>query len=585
MNIFNQIKDIVSSKCEEIDRLSGADLSRLTVEPPRDPAHGDMATNAAMVLAKAAGMKPRDLAEQIAEKLTTDDQIAAAEVAGPGFINLRLSDVCWHAVIRNVLSSGLRYGTGKAGGGQKINVEYVSANPTGPMHVGHARGAVVGDALARLLAKAGYDVTREYYINDAGAQVISVARALRLRYLVATGAIAQADFDAALEAKDIEYGGEYLAEAADKLVAEAGKDLDEGPEKLDIFREHAVRLMMDMVREDLATLGVHHDVFTSEKALVDAGKVADAVAFLDAKGLMYTGVLEPPKGKKPDDWEERPQRLFRATEFGDDVDRPLQKSDGSWTYFASDIAYHRDKIDRGFNHMVNVWGADHGGYVKRMEAAVRALTDGKGSLEVRLCQMVKLTKNGEPVRMSKRAGNFVTLRDLIDEVGADVVRFIMLTRKSDAQLDFDFARVLDQTRENPVFYVHYAYARGNSVFRVAAETFPDADFSEAALAQADLSALSDPDEIKLVRDLAAWPRTVDAAALAREPHRVAYYLYDIASGFHALWNKGNDDASLRFVLPEDLAATTARLALVKAVGTVIASGLDVFGVVPREEMR
>jgi len=494
----------------------------------------------------------------------------------------------WRDVLRTVLTTGTDYGTGTLGGGKPINVEYVSANPTGPMHVGHARGAVVGDALARLLAKAGFAVTKEYYINDAGGQVDNVARALRMRYLQAIGQITESDVQGALERKEIQYGGAYLIPVAEALAVRDGDKwakVSDDAQWIPALREFTVAWMMNLVKEDLAALGVQHDIFTSEKALVDAGKVDGAIKFLEDAGLTYTGVLDPPKGKTPDDWEPRPQLLFKATQFGDEVDRPLKKSNGTWTYFAGDIAYHKDKVDRGFTDLVNVWGADHGGYVKRVQAALKALTADKGQLDVQLCQMVRVLNNGEPVRMSKRAGTFVTLRDLIDEVGRDVVRFIMLTRKNDAPLDFDYVKVTEKSRDNPVFYVQYAHARGRSVFRHAAEIFAGVDLSDAALAAADMNLLTDSDEIAVMRALAAWPRTVEGAAQAHEPHRVAFYLYDLAAQFHGLWNKGNDAVSLRFLQADNRALSLARLALVRGVGVVIASGLAVFGVEPVEEMR
>ena len=486
-----------------------------------------------------------------------------------------------------MLTIGTKFGDGDVGQGAAVNVEYVSANPTGPMHVGHARGAVVGDALARLLAKAGFKVTKEYYINDAGGQVNSAACAVRMRYLQVLGRLSEDEFQAALARKEIEYGGAYLIPIAETLAKRDGDKWAAGDESawLAPIKAFVVAEMMVMIKDDLAALGVQHDLFTSEKALVGSGKVNSAVKFLEDAGLMYTGILEPPKGKMPDDWEARPQRLFKATEFGDEIDRPLQKSDGSWTYFAGDIAYHKDKVDRGFFQLINVWGADHGGYVKRVQAALKALTAGKGELDVVLCQMVKVLNNGEPVKMSKRAGNFVTMRDLIDAVGKDVVRFIMLTRKSDAGLDFDYAKVTEKTRDNPVFYVQYAHARGRSVFRHAKDMWPSADFSDAGLAQAQLDLLQDPDEIGALRLMAAWPRIVEQAALTHEPHRVAFYLNDLASQFHGLWNKGNDATELRFLQADNQAISLARLALVRGVGLVIASGLDVYGVEPVEEMR
>ena len=565
----------------------GLDLSKVAAEPPRDAAHGDIATNVAMVLSKPVGKNPREIAALLTEPLKKLQGVTEVSIAGPGFINLRLVGSTWANTLRHVLTIGTKFGDGDVGQGAAVNVEYVSANPTGPMHVGHARGAVVGDALARLLAKAGFKVTKEYYINDAGGQVNSAARAVRMRYLQVLGRLSEDEFQAALARKEIEYGGAYLIPIAETLAKRDGDKWAAGDESawLAPIKAFVVAEMMVMIKDDLAALGVQHDLFTSEKALVDSGKVNSAVKFLENAGLMYTGILEPPKGKTPDDWEARPQRLFKATEFGDEIDRPLQKSDGSWTYFAGDIAYHKDKVDRGFFQLINVWGADHGGYVKRVQAALKALTAGKGELDVVLCQMVKVLNNGEPVKMSKRAGNFVTMRDLIDAVGKDVVRFIMLTRKSDAGLDFDYAKVTEKTRDNPVFYVQYAHARGRSVFRHAKDMWPSADFSDAGLAQAQLDLLQDPDEIGALRLMAAWPRIVEQAALTHEPHRVAFYLNDLASQFHGLWNKGNDATELRFLQADNQAISLARLALVRGVGLVIASGLDVYGVEPVEEMR
>jgi len=591
MNIFNLYKDRIAGIVTDLAKAGalpqGLDLSKVAAEPPRDSSHGDIATNVAMVLAKPAGKNPRELAALVLEPLKKLDGVIDASIAGPGFINLRLAADTWPGILREVLTTGIKFGDGQTGQGAPINVEYVSANPTGPMHVGHARGAVVGDALARLLAKAGFKVTKEYYINDAGGQVNSAARAVRMRYLQVLGKITEDDVQAALAKKEIEYGGTYLIPIAEKLATKDGDKWASGDEAvwLSPIKAFVVAEMMALIKEDLAALGVQHDVFTSEKALVEAGKIDSAVKFLEGAGLMYTGVLEPPKGKTPDDWEPRPQRLFKATQFGDEIDRPLQKSDGSWTYFAADIAYHKDKADRGYMQLVNVWGADHGGYVKRVQAALKALTAGKGELDVLLCQMVKVLNNGEPVKMSKRAGTFVTMRDLIDAVGKDVVRFIMLTRKSDAGLDFDYAKVTEKTRDNPVFYVQYAHARGRSVFRHAKEMWPGIDLSDAGLAKADHDLLTDTDEIGVMRLMAAWPRIVEQAAVTHEPHRVAFYLYDLASAFHALWNKGNDAAALRFLQADNQAVSLARLALVRGVGLVIASGLDVYGVQPVEEMR
>ncbi|MCB2106839.1 MAG: arginine--tRNA ligase [Rhodobacteraceae bacterium] len=592
MDIFSfyreKIAEAVSGLMASGALPAGLDLTKVAVEPPKDPSHGDLATSAAMVLAKPAGKNPREIAGLLTEPINAISNVAEISVAGPGFINIRLKPDVWRQILQAVLKIGTAYGDGSLGGGKPINVEYVSANPTGPMHVGHARGAVVGDALARLLAKAGYAVTKEYYINDAGGQVNSAARAVRLRYLQVLGKMTEDDFQAALARKEVEYGGTYLIPIAETLARRDGDkwaDIQNEDEWLPAIRAFVVEQMMGLIKDDLAALGVQHDVFVSEKALVDAGRVSGAVEFLTKAGLMYTGVLEPPKGKTPDDWEPRPQLLFKATEFGDEIDRPLQKSDGSWTYFAGDIAYHKDKVDRGFNSLINVWGADHGGYVKRVKAALKALTANKGELDVLLCQMVRVLNNGEPVKMSKRAGTFVTLRDLVDEVGKDVVRFIMLTRKNDAPLDFDYAKVTEKTRDNPVFYVQYAHARGRSVFRHAAEMFPGVDLSDAGLATAQLELLTDPDELGVIRAMAAWPRVVEGAAEAHEPHRLAFYLYDLASQFHALWNKGNDAAELRFLQPDNRDISLARLALVRGVGLVIASGLSVYGVEPLEELR
>lgn len=590
MNLFKTFKNDIDAALAQLvaDGLlpQGIDTSKVTAEPPREESHGDVATNAAMVLSKAAGKKPRDIADALAVELRKHPAVVAVEVAGPGFINLRLAESFWYERLADILVAGAAWGDGERTG-RRVNVEYVSANPTGPMHVGHARGAVVGDALASLLAKSGVDVTREYYINDAGAQVDVLAQSLRGRYLVEMGKITQADFERMREEGVVQYGGEYVRDCALALIARDGDrwaDAEEA-EWLAPFRDFAIDHMMGMIREDLAALGVKHDVFTSERALVRSGKVDAALKFLEERDEVYTGVLEPPKGKTPDDWEPRPQVLFRATRFGDDVDRPLKKSDGSFTYFASDIAYHQDKYLRGFADMIDIWGADHGGYVKRMQAAVKAISEGGGGLDVKLCQMVNLLKGGQPYKMSKRAGTFVTLRDLVDAVGKDVVRFIMLTRKNDAQLDFDLDKVLEQSRDNPVFYVQYAHARCHSVLRHAAEMWPDVDISGAALAKVSLSRLTDPAELSLIKLMAGWPRLIESAAEAHEPHRVAFYLNDVAAGFHGLWNKGKDDTSLRFLQEDDREVSLARLALLRAVADVIASGLAVFGVEPKEEMR
>jgi arginyl-tRNA synthetase len=584
MNIFNSFRDDILRLLEEMAGSgalpAGLDTSRVTVEPPRDPAHGDLSSNAAMVLAKPAGMNPRELAEALRARLADHRHVVSAEIAGPGFLNLRLDDGVWRNSILDILKAGPDYGASTIGAGRKVNVEYVSANPTGPLHVAHARGAVVGDALAALLQKAGYDVTREYYINDAGAQVDVLARSAYLRYREALGE----DIGTIPEGL---YPGDYLRDVGKALADRDGAKWRDKPESewLAPVREFATGLLMDRVREDLLTLGIHHDVFSSERALVASGGVDAALKTLEERGLIYVGVLEPPKGKTPEDWEPRPQTLFRASDFGDDVDRPLKKSDGSWTYFAADIAYHYDKFRRGFPVMIDVWGADHGGYVKRMQAAVTAITEGRGALDVKICQLVKLMREGEPVKMSKRAGTFVTLAEVVEEVGKDVVRFIMMTRKNDAPLDFDLAKVLEQSRDNPVFYVQYAHARCRSVLRHAEAELGAAAVRPESLAQAPLDRLSDPAEMALIRQMASFPRLVEIAAEAHEAHRIAFYLYDLASSFHALWNKGKDEASLRFLLPDDPALTRARLALVQAVATVVGSGLAIMGVTPVEEMR
>ena len=584
MNPYKDFCDVVEAELKNLADAGslpgGLDLSRVSVEPPREAAHGDMATNAAMVLAKPAAMKPRDLAALLVKRLTAHSEIESAEIAGHGFVNLRLRERYWPRFLGQMLRAGLNYGDSDLGAGHSVNVEYVSANPTGPLTVGHARGAVVGDAVASLLSKAGYKVTREYYINDAGTQVDTLARSAYLRYREALG-------EDIGEIPAGHYPGEYLKDVGAALAKRDGKAWLDRPEAdwLPAVRRFAIDGLMDLVREDLAALGIVQEVFTSERALVEAGGVDAVLQTLESRNLVYTGALEPPKGKTPEDWEPRPQTLFRATQFGDDVDRPLRKSDGSWTYFASDMANHLDKFRRGGEVMIDVWGADHGGYVKRMKAAVKALTDGRGRLEVLICQLVKLTRAGEPVKMSKRSGNFVTLREVIDEVGKDVVRFIMLTRKNDAPLDFDLSKVLEQSRDNPVFYVQYAHARARSVLRHASEAFPAIGQNSEALAAGPLHLLTDSDELGLIRLLAQWPRMVESAAEAYEPHRVAFYLYDVAAAFHGLWTKGKDEARLRFLIEDDVSLTAARLALIQGTALVVASGLKVFGVQPVEEMR
>ena len=579
-DIFKQFAAELTAVLAELiaEKVIPADLPtrNVSVEPPRDAAHGDIATNAAMVLAKPAGMKPRDLAELIAARLRTHDDIEQVDIAGPGFINLKLSPSIWVEALKNITVSGANYGRSESGAGRKVNVEYVSANPTGPMHVGHSRGAVFGDALAGLLERAGYDVTREYYVNDAGAQVDVLARSTFLRYREALGE----DIGTIPEGL---YPGDYLKPVGENLASRDGRkwlDADE-PEWLPVCREAALDAMMATIREDLAALGIQMDCFSSERALVAAGKVDQVLQTLEDRGLVYTGVLEPPKGKTPDDWEPRPQTLFRSTEFGDDVDRPLKKSDGSWTYFASDIAYHLDKFERGFADMIDVWGADHGGYIKRMKAAVKAISEDAASLDVKVCQLVNLLDGGEPVKMSKRSGTFVTLRDVVEAVGRDVVRFIMLTRRNDAPLDFDFAKVTEKSRDNPVFYVQYAHARIRSVERNAADI---AGLDTDASAD-DLTRLVDSDEISLIKMMAGWPRMIESSAEAHEPHRIAFYLYDLASAFHGLWNRGNDDPTMRFLRDDDPSVSRARLCLLRAVKVVITNGLDIFGITPVEEMR
>ncbi len=592
MNVFSRFRDFVQAEIGALSQAgvlpSGLDTSRVTVEPPRDAGHGDLSTNAAMVLAKPAGVPPRDIAQRLAEGLSRLEDVTAAEVAGPGFVNLRLADGFWHARLAEALGAGVRYGDSDLGAGEPVNVEYVSTNPTGPLHVGHARGAVIGDALAALLEKVGWAVTREYYINDDGAQIDQLAYSAYLRYLEALGEEAtEAAFESRFPGKEWAYRGEYLEPVGHALVEKHGDALrDVAPEDwVPVVRDFAVDAMMAVIREDLAELGIEQSVFTSERALVEAGRVEEVLATLEDRGHIYTGVLEPPKGKLPEDWEPRPQTLFRATAFGDDVDRPLRKSDGSWTYFASDIANHLDKYRRGFATMIDVWGADHGGYVKRMKAGVTAITEGKGALDVKLCQLVNLLEGGKPARMSKRAGTFVTLREVTDQVGRDVVRFMMLTRKNDAPLDFDLVKVTEQSLDNPVFYVQYAHARAQSALRNAAEAFPGLDIGAQALAGAALGRLTDPAELGLIKLVAGWPRQVEMAAEAHEPHRLAFYLADLVAAFHGLWSRGNKEPELRFIVSEDEELTAARLAMVRGVALVIASGLEIFGVEPVDELR
>ncbi len=566
--------------------------ARVEVTPTREAAHGDMATNAAMMCAKPAGRKPAELAAALAADLAGNPDIADAAPAGPGFINLRLGAESFRAQLPVILAVQEGYGDSAAGRGVRVNVEYVSANPTGPLHIGHCRGAVVGDALANLLGKAGFAVTKEYYVNDAGAQVVALAWAAYWRYLQALGtALTEEDYAASVPG-GLQYRGDYLMPVGEALAAAHGAALA-GPDAtpadpmvwLDIVREAAIGMMMVAIREDLAALGVVHDVFTSERALLASGAAERAIETLQERGLIYEGVLEPPKGKTPDDWEPRPQTLFRATQFGDDVDRPLKKFDGTNTYFANDIANHADKVERGARLMIDVWGADHGGYVSRMKAAVRALAEGGDALDILLCQIVHVVRGGVAVKMSKRAGSFVTLRDLIDEVGRDVVRFTMLTRKPDAQMEFDLDLAVAETRENPVYYVQYVHARCRSVLRKAEPMFGADAITPEALARVDLAHLEAPAEMGMLRRLAQWPRTVEGAALAHEPHRIAFFLYDLAADFNTLWQQGKADATLRFLREDQPGETLARLALVASVAIVIRSGLAVLGVVPVEELR
>jgi arginyl-tRNA synthetase len=605
INVYGDFRRLLVSALDDLVAEgalpAGLDFARVAVEPPRDPAHGDLATNAAMVLAGAVKQNPMALAERIAaslagRELATGDYRGsgfAVHAVRPGFLNIRLDPAVWHAQLRAILQAGTAYGDSTIGGGEPVNVEFVSANPTGPMHVGHGRGAVVGDALAALLAKAGFAVHREYYINDAGAQVDALARSVYFRYQEVIAAEpdslllhSSAVLNSAPAQPEGFYPGEYLKETGRQLFERDGDKWLGKPEAVWLapVRDFAIAEMMALIRADLAAFGVGFDAFVSERDLVRSGAVDAGLAALAERGLIYEGILEPPKGKVPDDWEPRPQTLFRATQFGDEVDRPLKKSDGSWTYFAADIAYHNDKVRRGFRNLIDVWGADHGGYVKRMQAAVRALSDSAAALDVKLCQLVHLFDKGEPVRMSKRAGTFVTLREVVDEVGKDVFRFIMLTRKNDQTLEFDFAKVTEQSKDNPVFYVQYAHARAASVMRHAAEQIPPTQLSDAALATAPLDRLADPLELALIRLLASWPRIVEGAAEAHEPHRVAFFLQEVAAQFHLLWTKGKDEATLRFLVGGDPELTRARLALVRAVALVIASGLQVFGVEPVDEM-
>ena len=592
-DIYSRMRDTVLSALRGLAPDLPDDVAaRVEVAPTRDPAHGDMATNAAMVSAKAVRQPPQRIAAAIVAFLGEAPEVAEVTIAGPGFVNIRIEPIAFRALLPVILRAGEAFGRSNIGCDARVNVEYVSANPTGPMHIGHCRGAVVGDALANLLAKAGFDVTKEYYINDAGAQVTALAWAAYWRYLQAIGTpLSEEDFANEVPG-GLQYRGEYLIPVGQALAAQFGPALAQpdlgiaAPEIwIDLVRDFTIDMMMAEIRADLELLGVNQHVFSSERALVRSGAADALIDRLRNDGLIYEGVLEPPKGKTPDDWEPRPQTLFRSTQFGDDVDRPLRKSDGSNTYFANDIAYHADKLDRGFDVLIDVLGADHGGYVPRMRAAVQALSGGRTKFEAVLCQIVHIMRGGQPVRMSKRAGTYVTLRDLLDEVGRDAVRFTMLTRKADAQMEFDLDQAVAQTRDNPVFYVQYAHARCRSVLRAATDMFGSDSVSDSSLADVILDSLDSEAELALIRRLAAWPRTVEGAALAREPHRIAFFLYDLAADFHMLWNRGRDDSTLRFLQQDRPAETMARLALVAATAVVIRSGLAVMGVEPVEEMR
>lgn len=580
MNLFTHVREILIEVLKELSAQSvlpiDTDFSNITVEPPKDSRHGDMSTNAAMVLSKSVEVKPRELAQIISEALSPKEIISSVDIAGPGFINITLSNFSWHGLLSAVLMSGVNFGKSGMGSSQKVNVEFVSANPTGPLHVGHTRGAVFGDALANLLAYSGYDVTREYYINDGGSQVDVLARSIFLRY--------QEAFGKEVVFQEGTYPGDYLIPIAKALKEKVGDLYLNKPEDnwLPELRNFAVEAMMNLIRSDLDLLGIEMDTFFSEKSLYGSGKIEAALDRLRDNGLIYKGVLEPPKGKKTDDWEPREQTLFKSTEHGDDVDRPVLKSDGSWTYFAPDIAYHFDKISRGFDILIDVFGADHGGYVKRMKAAVSALSSGEVPLDIKLCQLVKLYQNGEPFKMSKRAGNFVMLRDLVEQVGPDVTRFVMLTRKNDAALDFDFQKVLEQSRENPVFYVQYAHARIKSVIRKAEAL--NLDTSDYALSEANLSSLTHASELSLIKKLAEWPRIVELSARLYEPHRLAFYLFDLSSELHSHWGKGGENPHLRFLQSDDMTITKSKIALARAVSIVISSGLAILGVRPAEKM-
>lgn len=580
MNLFHFFRDHVLNAVAQLQTEQNwptdLDTSKVVVEPPKEASHGDLSTNAAMVLAKAVGLNPRALAELLTEKIKNHTDIVSIAIAGPGFINLTIREDFWRDRLGDILTAGLDYGDADIGKGEAINVEYVSANPTGPLHTGHGRNAVLGDAIASLFQKVGYKVCREYYVNDAGGQTDVLARSVYQRYRQELGV------DVPESAFDGLYPGDYLLPVANNLKEKYGDQYLSKPEEewIDLFRAEAISAMMTLIQNDLKALGVEMNVFTSERKLVEEKRVEEALALLEESGDMYVGVLDRPKGHDVDDWEERPQTLFRATKYGDDVDRAVKKSDGSWTYFAGDIAYHLDKYRRGFSTMIDILGADHGGYIKRIQAATKAVTKEKGHAEVKVCQMVNFMEDGVAIRMSKRAGTFVKLRDVVDRVGKDVTRFIMLTRRQDVGIDFDFVKVLEQTRDNPVFYIQYAHARAQSILRHGESLGVQQEFNKNLT-----NLLTDSSELDIIKLLAGWPRQVEIAAVMREPHRIAFYLNDVAAAFHGLWNKGKENTELRFIDPENIPLTQARLILVQAVATVIASGLTLFGITPVEEMR
>ena len=583
MNIYQDVEHMLMEAFIKVlgpKDIGKIDQNLINVEPPRDRGHGDVATNVAMVFAKKLSIKPRDLAIQICNELDSNDDVSAVEVAGPGFINIKLVDEVWFKSLHFILKSGKDYGSSALGAGKKINIEYVSANPTGPLHAAHARGAVVGDALARLLMKTGYEVCKEYYINDAGSQIDILGQSTYLRYQEVLG-------NDSIVIPDGHYPGAYLKEIAAEIVKKDGdKWLSTGvEERLDAFRKYSVQMMMEKVKADLNSLGIEMDIFSSEQSLIQSGGVDSVLNILEERELLYEGVLDPPKGKQLENWISRPQKLFKSTLFGDDVDRPLQKTDGSWTYFASDIAYHYDKYKRGFTQMIDIWGADHGGYVKRMQSAVNAVTFDEAKLDVKICQIVHMLRDGKPVRMSKRSGDFVTIEDVVTAVGKDVIRFIMLTRKNDQVLEFDFDKVVEQSRDNPVFYVQYAHARCCSVLRNADIGNTGGSYEKSNFCSNNLSLLTDENELNVIKILTNWPRIIQGAAKAHEPHRIAFYLSDLAAAFHSLWNKGKEDERLRFIVEDDQDLSSARLSLIKAIAIVIASGLEVIGIEAAEELR